>query len=46
MDKIKVIIAGFGGRGQLFGEYAVWSEKTELTAIADVNEEAREKAIK
>lgn len=45
MDKIKLIIVGFGGRGQLFGEYALADEKTELVAIADVNPEARDKAI-
>ena len=45
MEKIKLIIVGFGNRGQLFCEYALSSENTELVAIADVNAEARKKAI-
>ena len=36
----------FGSRGQLFGGYALDHENTELVAIADVNPEARAKAIK
>ena len=46
MDKIGIIIIGFGSRGQLFGGYIKADERTELTAVADVNPEAREKAIK
>lgn len=46
MDKIKVIIVGFGGRGQLFGDYTVKDERTELVAIADVNPDARLTAAK
>lgn len=46
MKKVKLIIVGFGSRGQLFGGYALDHENTELVAIADVNPEAREKAIK
>lgn len=46
MKKAKLIIVGFGGRGQLFGGYALDHENTELVAIADVNPEARAKAIK
>mgnify|MGYP002521500849 CR=1 FL=1 len=45
MDKLKVIIVGFGNRGQLFGDYAIADDKTELVAVADVNENAREKAV-
>ena len=46
MKKAKLIIVGFGSRGQLFGGYALDHENTELVAIADVNPEARAKAIK
>ena len=46
MNKIKVIIVGFGGRGQLFGDYTVKDERTELVAIADVNPDARLTAAK
>ena len=46
MDKIGIIVIGFGSRGQLFGGYIKADERTELTAVADVNPEAREKAIK
>ena len=46
MEKLKLAIVGFGNRGQLFGEYAAGDETAELVAIADVNENAREKAEK
>lgn len=41
MDKKRIAIVGFGGRGQLFAEYAVNSDKAVLTAAADINPESR-----
>ena len=44
MEKLKIAVVGFGNRGQLFAEYVLDSADAELTAIADCNESAREKA--
>lgn len=41
---MKIAVVGFGNRGQLFAEYVLDSADAELTAIADCNESAREKA--
>ena len=44
MEKLKIAVVGLGNRGQLFAEYVLDSADAELTAIADCNESAREKA--
>ena len=46
MEKLKIAVVGLGNRGQLFAEYVLDSADAELTAIADCNESAREKAQK
>jgi len=44
MNKLKISVVGFGGRGQLFGGYINDDERTELYAVADISQKALDEA--